>query len=81
MGSIDTIWGYIRETSSWAPRPKAAMSGVFARLETVRARRRSRRALLDMTEEQLQDIGISRDEALKEAYRPFWDTDREVGRR
>ena len=37
------------------------------------ARRRSRRALLEMTDEQLKDIGLSRAEAHGEAYRPFWD--------
>ncbi|MCR4266277.1 DUF1127 domain-containing protein [Nitratireductor sp. ZSWI3] len=36
-------------------------------------KRRSRRQLLDLTEEQLRDIGISRSQALREGWRPFWD--------
>ena len=35
-------------------------------------RRRSRRALLEMTDDQLKDIGLSRSEAHEEAYRPTW---------
>ncbi|UVC13648.1 DUF1127 domain-containing protein [Mesorhizobium onobrychidis] len=36
-------------------------------------RRRSRLALLEMTDDQLKDIGISRCEAHREGLRPFWD--------
>lgn len=36
-------------------------------------RRRSRLALLEMTDEQLKDIGVSRCDAHREAIRPFWD--------
>lgn len=36
-------------------------------------RRRSRLALLEMTDEQLKDIGISRCDAHREGLRPFWD--------
>ncbi|TWC32378.1 uncharacterized protein DUF1127 [Pseudomonas sp. SJZ079] len=32
----------------------------------------SRRALLSLTAEQLADIGLSREQALREAWRPFW---------
>jgi uncharacterized protein YjiS (DUF1127 family) len=34
--------------------------------------RRSRRALLEMTDDQLKDIGLSRSQAHEEAYRPTW---------
>ncbi|MEH6646031.1 DUF1127 domain-containing protein [Sulfitobacter sp.] len=34
---------------------------------------RSRRALASLSENQLQDIGISRPEARTEAARPIWD--------
>lgn len=37
------------------------------------ARRRSRRALKALTDDELRDIGVSRSAALKEAARPFWD--------
>lgn len=36
-------------------------------------RRRSRLALLEMTDDQLKDIGISRCEAHREGLRRFWD--------
>jgi uncharacterized protein YjiS (DUF1127 family) len=36
-------------------------------------RRRSRLALLEMTDEQLRDIGVARCDAYREAVRPFWE--------
>ena len=36
-------------------------------------RRRSRRALLEMTDDQLKDIGLSRGEAYSEFTRRLWD--------
>ncbi|MDG4881298.1 DUF1127 domain-containing protein [Mesorhizobium sp. WSM4884] len=36
-------------------------------------RRRGRLALLEMTDEQLKDIGVSRCDAHREGIRPFWD--------
>ena len=45
-------------------------------IETVaRAARihRGRQALLSLSDAQLQDIGMTRDEAEREARRPFWD--------
>lgn len=36
-------------------------------------RRRSRLALLEMTDDQLKDIGISRCDAHREGIRRFWD--------
>ncbi|WP_188822103.1 DUF1127 domain-containing protein [Brucella endophytica] len=34
---------------------------------------RSRRTLLELTEDQLRDIGLSSDEAFQEGRRPIWD--------
>lgn len=36
-------------------------------------RQRSRRLLLEMTDAQLRDIGVSRPDAAKEATRTIWD--------
>ena len=36
------------------------------------ARNRQRRALLELTPEQLDDIGIAREAARDEAAKPFW---------
>lgn len=54
-------------------RPMKSMASVLSWIETQMERRRSRRALLEMTDEQLKDIGISRADAFGEAHRPFWD--------
>jgi uncharacterized protein YjiS (DUF1127 family) len=45
---------------------------VVAMIEMAVERRRSRLALLEMSDAQLKDIGISRSEAFREANRPFW---------
>ncbi|TIP81345.1 MAG: DUF1127 domain-containing protein [Mesorhizobium sp.] len=43
------------------------------RIDSLLDRRRSRLALLEMTDDQLKDIGISRPDAHREGLRPFWD--------
>lgn len=48
---------------------EAAISWFGEKLE----QRRSRRALEEMSDSQLKDIGISRADAFREARRPFWD--------
>ncbi len=42
-------------------------------IDRLLERRRSRLALLEMTDEQLKDIGVSRCDAHREGLRPFWD--------
>jgi uncharacterized protein YjiS (DUF1127 family) len=41
-------------------------------VETWLQRRRQRRALLELSDHVLKDIGISRSEALQEGRKPFW---------
>jgi len=48
---------------------RTGLAGLFDRLRNWSARRDSRRALLEMSEGQLSDIGITRREAREEAYR------------
>jgi uncharacterized protein YjiS (DUF1127 family) len=48
---------------------RRAPKGLFAYL----ALRRQRRALAEMDDRQLQDLGLTRAEALQEANRPLWD--------
>ena len=50
----------------------SALMHVVSMIETVVQRRRSRLALMELTDAQLKDIGISRSEAYREANRPFW---------
>jgi uncharacterized protein YjiS (DUF1127 family) len=45
---------------------------VISMIEMVVERRRSRLALMELSDVQLKDIGISRSEAFREANRPFW---------
>ena len=45
---------------------------VVAMIEMAVERRRSRLALMELSDSQLKDIGISRSEAFREANRPFW---------
>jgi uncharacterized protein YjiS (DUF1127 family) len=46
-----------------------ALAWLDERLE----RRASRRALLELSDYQLKDIGVTRAQAVGEARRPFWD--------
>lgn len=56
----------------------SASSGGYSLLKTIEwvegllERRRSRIALMEMTDSQLKDIGVSRGQAFGEANRPFW---------
>jgi uncharacterized protein YjiS (DUF1127 family) len=46
---------------------------LWSRLSSALLLYRSRRSLVDLDDHMLEDIGISRDEALSEARRPVWD--------
>ncbi len=52
--------------------PRAVVLRVAAWLHFVAELRRSRRALLDMTDDQLRDIGVSRTDADREGRRSFY---------
>jgi uncharacterized protein YjiS (DUF1127 family) len=45
---------------------------VISMIEMAVERRRSRHALMELSDLQLKDIGISRSDAFREANRPFW---------
>ena len=80
MNTIETIR---TEWIGQAERPSARPTYVRRLMHMVRSlttwiaglleRRRSRLALLEMTDEQLKDIGVSRCDAHREGLRPFWD--------
>jgi len=53
--------------------PAPARLSLARLLRRAVALRRSRQALADLSEEQLVDIGLSVDQARKEARRPVWD--------
>ena len=81
MGTIETIHrtgvfeqavrpsgrrGYVR-------RLVRMVTSFFLWIDGVLERRRSRLALLEMTDDQLKDIGISRCDAHREGLRSLWD--------
>ncbi|ESZ27762.1 DUF1127 domain-containing protein [Mesorhizobium sp. L2C084A000] len=83
MNTIATIRHSSAELSGQATRP-SDRSGFVSRLvrlvgslarwiDSLLDRRRSRLALLEMTDDQLKDIGVSRCDAHREGIRPFWD--------
>ena len=87
--TMDTI-GTIRDpsaTTGGASSAWRALGGCLARgakslasgLDRLLERRRSRLALLEMTDDQLKDIGISRCDAHREGIRHFWDGERATG--
>jgi uncharacterized protein YjiS (DUF1127 family) len=41
-------------------------------LSAWQARQQQRRILIEMSDDQLSDIGLRRDDALREASKPFW---------
>jgi uncharacterized protein YjiS (DUF1127 family) len=43
-----------------------------ARLDTWAARSRQRRALSELTDDALRDIGLSRYDVVRESTKPFW---------
>ncbi len=47
-------------------------SGKPSRWELFWRRRHTRQALLDLTPEQLRDIGLSAEQARQEGLKPFW---------
>jgi uncharacterized protein YjiS (DUF1127 family) len=75
MATIETIYRMARHShdiSQWQG-ARFSMTGALSWLELQLEKRRSRRALLEMSDEQLKDIGLSRSVAYSEARRPLWD--------
>ncbi|MBZ8134698.1 DUF1127 domain-containing protein [Afifella sp. IM 167] len=74
MGSIDTIRSDASLSSPVARlRGRFTLQAVLVRIEKMAERRRTRRALMALSDSQLKDIGISRADAYREGIRPFWD--------
>ncbi|MEQ1944250.1 DUF1127 domain-containing protein [Mesorhizobium sp. VNQ89] len=46
---------------------------LISMIEMAVQRRRSRIALMELSDDMLKDIGVSRSEAFRESNRPFWD--------
>ena len=68
MAAIETIY---RSTESHG-KAKVSLMSMLSWLDTQLAKRQSRRALLEMSDEQLKDIGLSHADVHFEASKPFW---------
>jgi uncharacterized protein YjiS (DUF1127 family) len=80
MDTIETIRYAGRKPSVRAPvhggvvnRIMFVFGSVVGQLGRMLERRRGRLALLEMTDEQLKDIGVSRCDAHLEGIRSFWE--------
>ncbi|MEP3045934.1 MAG: DUF1127 domain-containing protein [Roseibium sp.] len=70
MSSIETM------CASNPPKKAGAIAQVFRIVGLVMQwsqTARSRRQLSSLTDAELKDIGVTRDQALREAVKPFWD--------
>jgi uncharacterized protein YjiS (DUF1127 family) len=61
------------ETTPHAAEMPTAQQGLAQRLLSAIARQQQRKALALLDQHQLADIGISREAAVKEAAKPFWE--------
>ncbi|WP_336273936.1 DUF1127 domain-containing protein [Vreelandella indica] len=52
--------------------PRFSLTQLRIQLQSYRQYRRSRRQLLALEDRLLEDIGISRTQALKEGHKAFW---------
>jgi len=62
----------LQHRSSSTPAGTSRRGGVFAALQVWLERREQRRALLNLSDPMLKDIGLSRADAWAEGSKPFW---------
>ncbi|EAV45183.1 DUF1127 domain-containing protein [Roseibium aggregatum] len=72
MSSIETISG---RPISRLRIPGGLARTAFRYLREWFVRRRTRLELLELSDAALEDLGLTREAALAEAMRPFWDTE------
>ena len=76
MAAIETIYRTSEGSGYNTSHPggsRLSLTSMLARLERLLEKRRSRMALLEMSDEQLKDLGLSRSDADREARHRFWD--------
>ena len=80
MDTIDTIrynsaelHGDASARRGFVNRLTLVLLSIASQLDHMMQRRRGRLALLEMTDEQLKDIGISRCDAHREGIKAFWE--------
>ncbi len=62
----------LAQAATRPPRRNTALRSVLGLLRHWRERAYSRRRLCELDDHILRDIGLTRDEVLREAARPFW---------
>jgi uncharacterized protein YjiS (DUF1127 family) len=72
MATIETIYRSAESHGASKGKAKVSLMSMLSWLDGRLERRRSRRALLEMSDEQLKDIGLSHADVHFEANRPFW---------
>jgi uncharacterized protein YjiS (DUF1127 family) len=79
MGTIDTIdgaAGTVQPSRSYPPALITGLQRIVGKLRIAMRNRRTRVHLADLTDDQLRDIGITRQEARKEVGKSvFWSSD------
>jgi uncharacterized protein YjiS (DUF1127 family) len=72
MSQTSSFAGFASARRTRSATPIALIGGVVASLQAWRERARSRRDLMRLSEYQLKDIGLSRQDAEQEWQKPFW---------
>ncbi len=80
MNTIDTsdhdgseLYAHSSIRRGFVDRLALVLGSIARQIGRMLERRRGRLALLEMTDEQLKDIGITRCDAHREGIRPFWE--------
>jgi uncharacterized protein YjiS (DUF1127 family) len=69
IGVQDRGWIVLRQSGEFAARLALRLSGL---VDAWTERHRQRRALLELNDHMLKDIGIGRGDAYREGRKPFW---------
>lgn len=67
---FDSIFGHILRDR---PGLERIMNDISVELEGRRICQKTRKELLELSDDQLKDVGITKAQALEEAQRGFWD--------
>lgn len=72
MSQTSSFAGFASARRTRSTAPAALIGAAIASLQAWRERLRSRRDLMRLSEHQLKDIGLSRQDAEQEWQKPFW---------
>ena len=73
MSAVPTIRASRLDKAPAAASRNPLLAGLLRRFAFCVSRWRQRRALADLPDHLLRDIGVTREQAAREASRPFWD--------